>query len=612
MRLKVITILIFTFLFFAAFLPFQINDRREEIDLYYLNGLEDLKKETIRFQEFMAADSTTDVLRQQFKKVRLSYKKIAVITDYFNTYHSKMINGPAIARIEDDSPHKIIEPHGFQKWEELLWTDGPEKSLLKNEVLYILQMLQEMRLEQDRKFKYKDGEVWEAFYQQIIRIIALGISGYDSPTALHSLPEAVAVLQGFKSILEIYKDEFCCDRAVELRSINDDIDRAINYLNQSPGFISFDRMKFIKEYLNPLSKKIKMAAIAAGYGLDSGRRPLKFESGNIFEKNSFDLNFFSPNSRYQVTPERIKLGEMLFYDKRLSGTSTRSCGSCHNPSLSFTDGLPKATAIGQDSFLSRNTPSLWNAVYQSRQFYDSRQTMLEFQVSDVVHNISEMKGMLGNSATLLASDTAFMVAYEAAYPSEKGMVTAFTLSNAIASYVRSLTAMNTRFDRYLRDDNVPFSKREISGFNLFMGKAKCGTCHFVPLFNGLTPPVFGESESEVLGVPQSKTKPYALDNDSGKYMFTHSPVHLFSFKTPTLRNIVFTAPYMHNGVYNTLEEVIDFYNDGGGAGLGIDLSNQTLPQEKLDLSKKEKKDLVFFLKTLIDTSSYRGNSVSNH
>jgi cytochrome c peroxidase len=148
------------------------------------------------------------------------------------------------------------------------------------------------------------------------------------------------------------------------------------------------------------------------------------------------------------------------------------------------------------------------------------------------------------------------------------------------------------------------NKNEANGFNLFMGKAKCGSCHFMPLFSGAKPPRYYYIESEVLGVPSVANKKKArLDSDSGRYLITQSPVHLFSFKTPSLRNVALTAPYMHNGIFKTLEEVVDFYNQGGGQGLGIAPPNQTLPFEKLSLTKKEKKDVVAFMKTLTDTTS---------
>lgn len=182
-------------------------------------------------------------------------------------------------------------------------------------------------------------------------------------------------------------------------------------------------------------------------------------------------------------------------------------------------------------------------------------------------------------------------------------MTPYTIANAISSYIRSLVALNSRFDKYMRGDRSMLSPSEINGFNLFTGKAKCATCHFIPLFNGLVPPIYTETESEILGVPETKnTHPAVLDPDPGKYNFTKSIIHRFAFKTPTLRNIALTAPYMHNGVYTTLEEVMEFYNNGGGKGLKIAPPNQSLPFDKLALSKKEVTDIIHFMKSLTDTS----------
>ncbi|HVF97132.1 MAG TPA: hypothetical protein VM871_07420, partial [Flavisolibacter sp.] len=161
-----------------------------------------------------------------------------------------------------------------------------------------------------------------------------------------------------------------------------------------------------------------------------------------------------------------------------------------------------------------------------------------------------------------------------------------------------------RFDQYMRGNKTTLTVDERAGFNLFAGKAACATCHFIPLFNGLTPPQFDDTESEVLGVPANK-KQKKLDNDLGKYNFANASVHKYSFKTPTLRNVALTAPYMHNGVFKTLEEVVNFYDKGGGAGLGIAPPNQTLSTERLNLSSKERKQIVSFLKALTDTTAAR-------
>jgi cytochrome c peroxidase len=130
--------------------------------------------------------------------------------------------------------------------------------------------------------------------------------------------------------------------------------------------------------------------------------------------------------------------------------------------------------------------------------------------------------------------------------------------------------------------------------------------HFIPLFNGLVPPEFTETETEVLGVPGAKSKANAaIDADLGKYNITGSAIHKFAFKTPGLRNIEFTGPYMHNGVFSTLEEVMDFYNEGGGAGWKIAPENQTLPKDKLNLTQKEIADIIAFMKALTDPATTR-------
>jgi cytochrome c peroxidase len=144
-----------------------------------------------------------------------------------------------------------------------------------------------------------------------------------------------------------------------------------------------------------------------------------------------------------------------------------------------------------------------------------------------------------------------------------------------------------------------------NGFNLFMGKAACGTCHFPPTFSGLVPPHFTDMESEVLGVPTHPTSK-KIDPDLGKgaiYKYK-SPIYAHAFKTPGLRNISRTAPYMHNGAYRTLQEVMDFYNRGGGIGIGTDVPNQTLPSEKLNLTKQEIAEIIAFMNALVEKPKY--------
>jgi len=187
-----------------------------------------------------------------------------------------------------------------------------------------------------------------------------------------------------------------------------------------------------------------------------------------------------------------------------------------------------------------------------------------------------------------------------AFPDSK-VIRKKSVVRALSAYVSTLNAFNSRFDRNMRGELDDFTDQEILGMNLYMGKALCATCHFLPLTNGTVPPNFRETEKEVIGTPETAENK-EVDDDEGFYWVYKEGIHKYMFKTPTVRNIQFTAPYMHNGVYETLEQVMDFYNKGGGGGMGFDLPHQTLPFDSLSLSNAEQQAIIAFMKTLSDTT----------
>ena len=171
-------------------------------------------------------------------------------------------------------------------------------------------------------------------------------------------------------------------------------------------------------------------------------------------------------------------------------------------------------------------------------------------------------------------DKKYQKGFEKIYKTKKTEV--WQLQNVLASYIRSLATFNSDFDDYMRGNPSAMTENQKKGFNLFVGKAQCAICHFVPLFNGTVPPNFNKTEQEVLGVAENASNS-KMDRDLGRGKFHETVAFLQnSFKTPTLRNISKTAPYMHNGGYKTLKEVMNFYNKGGGNGLGLKVENQTL------------------------------------
>ncbi len=573
------------------------------IETYYAERIKEVKVNITQFQQSAAKQENLLIIKERFIHSRLLYKKLAVLSEYFNPYETAILNGPPVDRLSSDNPDGIIAPEGFQAIEQLLysnWTDTSYK-VLENYLIGITEALTQLENEPGRENKFKDELVWDALRSSVLRTITLGITGFDSPIANLSLKESRISIDAIKEILLCIKnkevDQFEFNQLFSL------LTNASQYLTKNYNFNTFDRLTYITKFANPLYMQINKVRALSNVGIPQGANPINFASTSIFDVNAFNINFFTPSNEYWVTKERTELGRKLFYDNILSGTKSRNCASCHMPEKAFTDGLKTSLSIDNKTPLLRNSPTLYNAGFQTKLFYDSRVSILEGQLNAVIHNEDEMKGSIVENVADLKKIQSYISLFQNAYPEEAEPITAYTIINSISTYIRSLTSLNSRFDLYMRGKENKLSKSEKRGFNLFAGKAKCATCHFIPLFNGLLPPVFNETESEVLGVPATTSKKNAvLDADLGRYGFTKSEIHKYAFKTPTLRNIELTAPYMHNGVYNTLKEVMDFYNKGGGKGLNIAPPNQTLPFEKLKLTKKEIKDIIAFMKSLTDIS----------
>lgn len=567
---------------------------------YYDKQLDSLLSNLLSFQLTARKNEGKEALRKSFLNSRTRYKKIEFLEDAFDPYKARSLNGPDLLRIEEENPRDSVKPHGFQTIEAILYADHPDRKRLNEEIAVLLKNITQCRKDPDRIYYFRNDKIWQAMRLGVYRVISLGVTGFDVPLSYHALPEAMAVLASIHKVASFYKKHL---NDTTYRNGNKLFSDADAYLAAHNNFNTFDRMVFVRDHINKISAWLTECCQQLGY-INSGERyPLNPNAAHLFATNIINIDFFSPNEQYRMTKERIALGKQLFYDTRLSGNGSRSCASCHQAERAFTDGLPKPSNMAGTKMLLRNTPTLWNTALQKRQFYDSRTETLENQLSAVVHNTDEMDGSLSNSIPRLVADKEYAAAFRNAYPNDKDYITQYNIANAISSYVRTLVGFNSRFDRYMRHETDSFTASEKNGFNLFMGKGKCGTCHYAPVFNGLTPPLYQESESEILAVPATDAPISVLDDDKGKAAFTRVPLHLYAFKTPTVRNAALTAPYMHNGVFKTLEDVLSFYNDGGGAGRGITLATQTLPSDKLGLTKKEMNDIVAFLHTLTDTAT---------
>lgn len=534
------------------------------------------------FEKITKNNATADQLRDQFKKTRLAFKKTEEFIAYYFPSSFIKINGAPIDENDlNETNRKIEYATGFQKIEELIFQPSINKfflskniEILKGHLVVLTQQINNLQL--------NDSNIFEIQKLQLLRVLSLGITGFDSALALHSLPEAQSSLRGIQEVVNSFQFD---------KSFNTAISKAISYLKKNNSFNTFDRAVFITQYANPIFQNIFRIQQELYIKNNPFLTAINFNKKTPFETEAYDPNYFAPFYNKNPSKLQIHLGKQLFFDKILSGNNQISCASCHIPNQAYADHKTKAVA----NKTSRNTPTLLNAGLQNTQFADNRIRYLEDQAKAVINNPDEMHGSFTLALKKLNKNQMYRNLFHKVFPSSKN-ITEENLLQSIASFVRSLSKLNSKFDEYLRG-KASLTIQEKKGFNLFMGKGKCATCHFFPLFNGSIPPLYQKTESEILGVP-SRIHSKQIDPDLGEYHITKAPLKKYAFKTPTVRNASITFPYMHNGVFNTLEEVINFYNKGGGKGNGIIVEHQTLAQNPLLLSKEEMQNIIRFIQTL--------------
>lgn len=356
----------------------------------------------------------------------------------------------------------------------------------------------------------------------------------------------------------------------------------------------------------------------------------------ILQKSEFSLSgLFKPEYNQKVTlglpalnhpkdnnptEKKIVLGRKLFMDRRLSHNNTISCAMCHVPEQGFTSN-ELATAVGiEGRSHRRNSPTIFNVAYYKFLFHDGRELTLEDQVVGPLLAFNEMGNpSVGHVLEKINNAKDYAGLFEEAYG---GRATLERISKAIASYERTLVSGNSRFDkwRYGGDKNA-LTEDERKGFAIFNGKGRCVTCHTIndktALFTNqsfhntgigwarnnkvvrkeyendtfpvqLAPGVVVNVKNDYLETSSEKPQ-----NDVGRFEVTENPKDSWKYKTPSLRNLVVTAPYMHDGSLVTLEEVVAFYNKGGD-----DNPEKDVLLKPLNLSKQEQIELVAFLKTI--------------
>jgi cytochrome c peroxidase len=315
------------------------------------------------------------------------------------------------------------------------------------------------------------------------------------------------------------------------------------------------------------------------------------------------------------TPEKIALGKQLYEDKRFSADGTVSCATCHDQGKGFGDSLTVSEGFKKQTG-TRNAPTVINAAYYKTQFWDGREPSLEEQakgpfINPVEHGLKSHDPIV----EVVRKDTDYVKQFKDVFGVEKDEITIDHVVKAIASFERTVISGNSPFDRYqYGGDKTAMSESAIRGLEIFRVKGRCVDCHTIEQ----TSAIFTDNDFHNLGVGfkvieddmfeivekfrQAKEEGVNIDeavltskqeSELGRFVVTLDPSDIGRFKTPTIRNIEVTGPYMHDGSVTTLEEVVELYDKGGEDNPLLDGGIRPLK-----LTDQEKKDLVAFMKAL--------------
>ncbi|ASW73827.1 cytochrome C peroxidase [Chryseobacterium piperi] len=603
------TLLVIIILFISStIMSFNPTDKGIENENTMINkGLADFKSklEQLKTDVYQFDDNhlSLEDLQASLRNTRNSYKEIEFYIAYYYPEFSKThLNAAPLFHIEAAGTSAYtLPPEGLQVLDELIFSEEAieQKDKIKTITDFLYNSYSNFYLSSVKNGLSKGNNKTLPLRIELIRIYSLGITGFDTPGSLNISEEAGYALLGMKK----YINDDPYFKNYNIQNVNILLSQSIDYLSRHKDFEKFDRIEFYKKYIQPLYEEL---------GKWDGRTDdlKEFSGWNVGNKNFFSSDFLDPYfytllQSSEDNPDLRTLGKDIFYDQTVSDNGKMSCATCHLPENAFTDLKIKSQSNIEGKTVLRNSPSLYNAVFAKRFFYDMRAFYIEQQAEHVIYNEEEFNTSYESIIKKLKNNPQYKKAFRAAF--KDGKINKENFSKALSSYVASLYSFESDFDRFMRNEKG-ISEDAQKGFNLFMGKANCATCHFAPHFSGLVPPFYNENESEVLGVTKKPVNqlPLELDADPGRVKSPvkkeNSWIYENSFKTMTVRNIALTKPYFHNGAFHTLEEVLDFYNEGGGEGLGLKMNNQTLPSDKLNLTPIEIKQIIAFLNSLTDVS----------
>jgi cytochrome c peroxidase len=610
--------IILTIVCLLGVLSLSFNQKQDTGTAYaklYLNKVEQFNRsqqnllQTIQHAS-IADESGLGLIKNQIHETRIGLKKIDFWARYFEPIHYKKMNGPLPVEWETEVFEKYEKPYkregaGLTLAELYLDENSKNKD-------FLLQLVQSS-IDASNAFVAdsitENLQHFSSFYLCnrlfLLNLATIYSTGFECPDTSRIIPELHILMEEVDDINHAYNVSFpntaLSNEYLQLYS------KALEFIKKQPlHYSSFDHYSFIRDFVNPLfaynQRLMQQFHVTSRSSMDYS---LSKTAGSIFSK---DL-YYGQNDKgiYLRVKDSVALrlidsvGKLLFYDPILSANNQRSCNSCHNSAAFFTDPAANTSLqLNRKQSLTRNTPTLINVTYNHLLMLDGKHISMQDQAKAVITNPIELGTNEKEVMNKVLSCSTYKNIFQQLllYTPQYEDITINHIVSAITFYYSKFSKFSAPFDEMMNNFQhpEPIDAGVQRGFNIFMSKAQCATCHFAPHFNGVKPPYVG-SEFEVLGVPADSN--YSRINaDEGRFGINPANETMHAFRTGTLRNADHTMPYMHNGVFQTMRQVIDFYDGGGGAGRGLNVPNQTLSSDSLKLSEAEKNDLMLFISSL--------------
>lgn len=595
----------------VATLSFKMAGKAAYVEAYFQNISEIRQKQSELLELLQHTELQNSAQRSHFvsalHQLRLKLKAQDFWFRYLEPNAYRKLNGPLPVEWETEVFEKYEPPYrregaGLSLIEIALDEPALSKEYISKNIYAFIGSLDVFAADSVVQRMKDPSAFYFANRLFLLNLAAIYTTGFECPDTGRIVPELRQMIMDVETLYRQYEQSPGAYRLYP--TYWEQYRSAIAFLSsQSDTYAHFDHFSWIRDHVNPLfrinQQMIREHGLFSRSWMDY---TLNDSCGSIFDKQLFSgqqwKGLYGMVEDEATLKEIRAIGKLLFYDPILSANNKRSCSSCHLPGMYFSDSTVR-TALQLDSInrLPRNTISLVNVVFNHLLMNDGLHTELLQQGKGVIGNPLEMGSRENEVLSKVLSCPDYRKAFQRwmRYTPGEKIVTMEHIVSALSIYYSSFSFATAPFDEAMHHRSL-LPNSAVKGFNLFMGKAQCATCHFVPVFNGVKPP-YVSSEFEVIGVPEDSFY-VRVSKDEGRYNVHPVTEMMHAFRTSTVRNSSHTAPYMHNGVFSSLHQVMEFYNKGGAQGRGLKLPNQTLSSDPLGLTTEEIEQLVAFLRTL--------------